>query len=98
MKRIIVMIIMIPVFVFSYFLNSWTASYLPYVDDWKEHLYLTPETVTDAQQIYEIDKFLYAFHIQPMISVVCLLSFLLVVGIMVHLVLQKMINRRKVGL
>ncbi len=51
------------VFGYSYWATSWTASTLPTLADWKDHLIFTPHTVAASKDIYEIDMFLYAFKV-----------------------------------
>ena len=52
-------------------------------ENWKNHIVFTPEKATEPQQIYEIDKFIYTFKYEPMMSIVCVLSFLVIIGIIV---------------
>ncbi|WP_245595272.1 DUF4306 domain-containing protein [Fictibacillus gelatini] len=76
-------IILFPLFVYSAITLSWMDSYLMYVGNWKDQLIFTPKTITDTNQIYEIDKLLYAFRVEPLPTAICILSFLalLVMGI-----------------
>ncbi|WP_191561093.1 DUF4306 domain-containing protein [Metabacillus idriensis] len=79
----ILFIFLLPVFGCSYFLVSWTASYLMISEDWKERLVFTPKTASKPDQIYEIDKLLYAFKIEPILFFICLVSLVLLIGIAV---------------
>ncbi|MGC4377253.1 DUF4306 domain-containing protein [Fictibacillus sp. Mic-4] len=56
-------IILFPLFVYSAITLSWMDSYLMYVGNWKDQLIFTPKTITDTNQIYEIDKLLYALEL-----------------------------------
>lgn len=42
-------------------------------EDWKNQIIFTPKNTNEPQEIYEIDKFIYAFKIDPLLSVVCVL-------------------------
>lgn len=65
MKRILIFILLLPVFAYSFFTTSWTGSYIMLEENWKEHVVFTPDSVQEAKQIYEIDKYLYALKYQP---------------------------------
>ena len=52
-------------------------------EKWKNHIVLTPVKETEPQQIYQIDKFIYAFKYEPMMSIVCVLSFLVIIGLII---------------
>lgn len=80
---------MIPIFVFSFLATSWTGSYIMITQGWKEEIVFTPKTVTDPQQIYEVDKFLYAFNSDPMTSILCILSFLILIVIIIYWISKK---------
>lgn len=58
-------------------------------EDWKEHMFFTPEYSIEPRQIYEIDKYLYAFKYQPVISIVCILSLLILIGIIISWISKK---------
>ena len=86
LKRFITSLVLFVIFGVSYFLTSWNASYLTIENDWKSRLTFTPKTITNPQQIYEIDKFIYAFGVQPILTSVCLLSFICLVAFLgIHL-------------
>lgn len=89
LKRLIVFILLLPVFVFSFFATSWTGSYIMIEEDWKEHMVFTPEHSIEPRQIYEIDKFFYAFKYQPVIGIVCILSFFILIGIIISWISKK---------
>lgn len=74
MIRLLTGLSLVLIFGYTFFFTSWTASYLAYEDDWKSKLTYTPITVTDPQKIYVIDKFLYAFEIQPIVTSIFLFS------------------------
>ncbi|WP_175638439.1 DUF4306 domain-containing protein [Metabacillus schmidteae] len=81
MKKFLIFILLFPVFAYSFFATSWTGSYIMLEENWKEHIVFTPVNMKEPQQIYEIDKFFYALKYQPIISIICILSFLLLIGI-----------------
>ena len=58
-------------------------------EDWKSRIVFTPETATEPQQIYDIDKFLYAFKYQPGISIICLISFFILIGLIMYSAVKK---------
>ncbi|MEI4804482.1 MULTISPECIES: DUF4306 domain-containing protein [unclassified Bacillus (in: firmicutes)] len=89
MKQLLIFIILLPVFFYTYVATSWTGSYIMLEENWKKHIVFTPETATESQQIYEIDKFIYAFKYQPIISIVCILSFLILIGIIISWISRK---------
>lgn len=89
LSRVILFLIMIPAFAYSFFATSWTGSYIMLEEDWMTHTVLTPKSATGPEQIYEVDKFLYAFTIQPFLGIVCLFSFFILIGILIYWVLKK---------
>ncbi|MDM5189265.1 DUF4306 domain-containing protein [Bacillus sp. DX4.1] len=76
-------IIILPILFFSLFITSWTASYLSISEDWKNHLVFTPKTADNANQIYEIDKLLYAFKYNPPFTTIFVLSIVYLIGIII---------------
>ncbi|MDM5155752.1 DUF4306 domain-containing protein [Bacillus sp. DX1.1] len=76
-------IIILPILFFSLFITSWTASYLSISEDWKKHLVFTPKTADNSNQIYEIDKLLYAFKYNPPFTTICVLSIVYLIGIII---------------
>ena len=80
------MLCLLSVFGYSYWATSWKASQLPALPDWKSHLIFTPSTVGASKEIYEIDMFLYAFKVAPLMTGVCLVSVCLIVGLLVYYV------------
>lgn len=61
MKRSLLLgvLFMVVLFVFGYtsWLASWTASYLPFSDNWKEHIVFTPISTQNPSQIYMVDMY-----------------------------------------
>ncbi|MGB8002134.1 MAG: DUF4306 domain-containing protein [Anaerobacillus sp.] len=85
MKTTLQAILLIPLFCifgFTFWLTSWTASYLPYSDDWKDHVVFTPASTDDPSQIYMVDMYLYASRISPFLTIVCTLSFIVIVVVL----------------
>lgn len=64
-------------------------------ENWKSHTVFTPEKATGPQQIYEVDKFIYAFKYQPIMSIVCVLSFLVIIGLIVSWFRNKFRHKTK---
>ncbi len=96
MKKLIIFIFLLLAFVYSFFLTSWAGSFIMIEEDWKNDIVFTPEKVTEPQQIYEIDKFIYAFKIDPLLSIVCVLSFLMIIGFIVFWISKKFHHKTKV--
>ncbi|MDO6657341.1 DUF4306 domain-containing protein [Anaerobacillus sp. 1_MG-2023] len=89
MKATLQAILLIPllcIFGFTFWLASWTASYLPYSDDWKDHVVFTPASTQDPSQIYLVDMYLYAFRYSPFETIVCTISFIMIVVVLFLLV------------
>ncbi|MDZ5606782.1 DUF4306 domain-containing protein [Bacillus pseudomycoides] len=76
-------VIILPILFFSLFITSWTASYLSISEDWKQHIVFTPKTTERSNQVYEIDKLLYAFKYNPVFTTVFILSIVYLVGIII---------------
>jgi hypothetical protein len=64
-------------------------------EKWKNHIVFTPVKETEPQQIYEIDKFIYAFKYEPMMSIVCVLSFLVIIGLIIFWFSRKFRHKTK---
>ena len=84
------MLCLLSVFGYSYWATSWTASQLPALSNWKSHLIFTPRTVVASKDIYEIDMFLYALKVVPLMASVCLLSLLMMIGIGIYYVKKQL--------
>lgn len=95
LKKLLIFIILLPVFFYTLVGTSWIGSYIMLEGNWKEHIVFTPETATEPQQIYEIDKFIYAFKYQPMVCIICILSFLILIGIIISWISRKFRHRPK---
>lgn len=95
MRRVIIFIILLLVFAYSFFVTSWTGSYMMLEEDWEKNIVFTPEKATEPQQIYEVDKFIYAFKYEPMISIVCVLSFLSLIGFVILWISKKFDHNTK---
>ncbi|KAA0965676.1 DUF4306 domain-containing protein [Sporosarcina sp. ANT_H38] len=96
MKKLIVLIFLLFAFAYSIFLTSWTGSYIMIEANWKNHIVFIPEKATEPQQIYEIDKLIYAFKIDPLLSIVCVSSFLLLIGFIVFWISKRFLHKPKV--
>ncbi|WP_254865157.1 DUF4306 domain-containing protein [Bacillus cereus] len=69
--------VLIPIFLYLWLgIMQFSAVDLTWIDNWQEHLIFTPTTITNEQDIYTIDKFLYKFRMLPIPSTVLILSFL----------------------
>ncbi|WP_347551489.1 DUF4306 domain-containing protein [Pseudalkalibacillus hwajinpoensis] len=80
------------VFAYSYWTTSWTASSLPTLSDWKDHLIFTPGTIVASNEIYEIDMFLYALKVAPLMTSICFLSLIVIITFLIQLVRRQMGN------
>ena len=74
MKKLLGVLLVLFVFVYSYSATSWTASYMPFETSWRSDMVFTPSHVTDPGQIYTIDKYIYAFKYDPTTSFLFVLS------------------------
>lgn len=63
-------------------------------EEWKKDIVFTPKDASDPMEIYEIDKFIYAFKYAPLSSVICSSSFLMLVSL-VTIWLSKKIGYKK---
>ncbi|MDQ0226058.1 DUF4306 domain-containing protein [Metabacillus niabensis] len=90
MKRLVIFILLLPIFVYSFFATSWVGSYMMIDEDWQEHRVFTSELSTDPQEILEIDKYIFAFKHEPIVSVICILTFFMLLGILTSLLMKKL--------
>lgn len=90
-------IILIPIFAITFISTSWTGSYLMLADNWQQQIVYTPKTATSPKQIYDVDKFLYAFNTQPFEAVICVLSFVLIIGIIIYWIISKFANNSSIA-
>lgn len=54
----------------------------------KQHFIFTPQNATEYSQISEIDKLLFAFSIQPVVTIVFLLSIVYVLTLIVFQIIE----------
>jgi len=59
-------------------------------EDWQEHRVFTSDLSTDPQEILEIDKYIFAFRHEPIMSIICILTFFMIVGILTSLLMKKL--------
>ncbi|QDP41613.1 DUF4306 domain-containing protein [Radiobacillus deserti] len=85
------------IFAYSFFLTAVTGSHLGYSENWKEHLTFTPQTAHGPQHIFEIDKFIYAFNIQPFITIIFLSSFAVLAGLFISWVKKRFSDKGKLS-
>ncbi|CDQ20270.1 DUF4306 domain-containing protein [Halobacillus karajensis] len=50
--KIVLFILMIPVFTYSFFLTAATGSYLQIEEDWRNHIVFTPESAKDQNKFF----------------------------------------------
>ncbi|PEB51930.1 hypothetical protein CON65_19070 [Bacillus pseudomycoides] len=66
--------ILIPIFLYLWLgTMQFSAVDLTWIDNWKDHLIFAPTTITNEQDIYMIDRFLYKFRMLPIQSTVLIL-------------------------
>ncbi|TKD72339.1 DUF4306 domain-containing protein [Pseudalkalibacillus hwajinpoensis] len=80
------------VFCYSYWEMSWKASLLPAHPDWKSHLIFTPRSISASKDIYEIDMFLYAFKVAPLITSLCFLTLFAIILILIQFVKKQLVH------
>ena len=67
--------ILIPIVIYLWLgITQFSAVSLTWIDNWKDYLMFTPATITNEQDIYMVDKFLYKFRMLPIRSTVLILS------------------------
>ncbi|WP_425545213.1 DUF4306 domain-containing protein [Guptibacillus hwajinpoensis] len=71
---------------------SWKASLLPSLTDWKSHLVFTPRSIIASKDIYEVDMFLYAFKVAPLITSLCFLSLFAIILILIQFVKKQLVH------
>ncbi len=59
-------------------------------EDWEEHRVFTSELSTEPQEILEIDKYTFAFKHEPIMSIICILSFFMLIGILTSFLMKKL--------
>lgn len=97
MKTTLQSLLLLPllfIFGYTFWLSSWTASYLPYMDNWRESVVFTPKEVQDPSNIYVIDYYLYAFRYSTFLTIVCTLSFLAIL-VVLFLIVRGLIAKGK---
>ncbi|WP_377890612.1 DUF4306 domain-containing protein [Alkalihalobacillus sp. R86527] len=82
----VLLLLLLPIFGYTLWLSSWTASYLPHLENWRESVVFTPQTVVEPADIYVIDYYLYALQYSPFLTIVCTLSFLAILIVLFFLV------------
>lgn len=80
-------ILALPMFFLTFVFTSFTGSQLMIVAD-KRYFVFTPQNTTDYSQISEIDKLLFAFSIQPFVTIVCFLSIVYVLTLIVFQIIE----------
>lgn len=69
--------ILISIFIYLWLgITQFSAVSLTWIDNWKDYLMFTPATITNEQDIYMVDKFLYKFRMLPIRSTVLILFFI----------------------
>ncbi|PFN28955.1 DUF4306 domain-containing protein [Bacillus cereus] len=80
-------ILVLPIFFITFMFTSFTGSQLMIGAD-KQHFVFTPQNATDYSQINEFDKLLFAFSVQPLVTIVCLLSIVYVLTLIVFQIIE----------
>ncbi|HDR7795189.1 TPA: DUF4306 domain-containing protein [Bacillus luti] len=80
-------ILVLPILCITFLFTGFVGSQLM-IGDAKEHFVFTPQSVTDYSQIYEIDKLLFSFSVQPLVTTVFLLSVVYVVTLIVFQIIE----------
>ncbi|CDQ38171.1 DUF4306 domain-containing protein [Virgibacillus salexigens] len=84
MKKIIPFLILVLIMIYTFFLTSWIGSYLMLEENWKEFVVFTPQSVTDRNDIYLLDQWIYAFNVRPVPSYTFIVSLFLVISISIY--------------
>ncbi|MGH0431498.1 DUF4306 domain-containing protein [Bacillus hominis] len=80
-------ILVLPILFITFIFTGVVGSQLM-ISDAKEHFVFTPQNVTDYSQIYEIDKLLFSFSIQPFVTIVFLLSIVYLLTLIVFQIIE----------
>lgn len=80
-------ILVFPILFITFIFTGVVGSQLM-ISDAKEHFVFTPQSVTDYSQIYEIDKLLFSFSIQPFVTIVFLLLIVYLLTLIVFQIIE----------
>lgn len=80
-------ILVLPILFITFIFTGVVGSQLM-ISDAKEHFVFTPQNATEYSQISEIDKLLFAFSIQPVVTIVFLLSIVYVLTLIVFQIIE----------
>lgn len=80
-------ILVLPILFITFIFTGVVGSQLM-ISDAKENFVFTPQSVTDYSQIYEIDKLLFSFSIQPFVTIVFLLLIVYLLTLIVFQIIE----------
>ncbi len=73
---------------FAYIISYLYVYWFRWIGADKQHFIFTPQNATEYSQISEIDKLLFAFSIQPIVTIVFLLSIVYVLTLIVFQIIE----------
>lgn len=80
-------ILVLPILFITFIFTGVVGSQLM-ISDAKENFVFTPQSVTDYSRIYEIDKLLFSFSIQPFVTIVFLLLIVYLLTLIVFQIIE----------
>ncbi|MEK4706069.1 DUF4306 domain-containing protein [Bacillus sp. FSL R10-2780] len=80
-------ILVLPILFLAFMFTGFVGSQLMIGAD-KQHFIFTPQNATEYSQISEIDKLLFAFSIQPVVTIVFLLSIVYLLTLIVFQIIE----------
>lgn len=75
------LMIAIPVFLYTLLVTHSISTMIATEQNWNKYVVFSPKSITDINEIYYIDRMLYAFQKSPIFSAVFILTFLYIVGL-----------------
>lgn len=92
------LMIILPIFLYTLLVTHSTSTMIAIEEKWKKHLVFSPKSITDFNQIYYIDRLLYAFQKSPIISTVFILTFLYTTGLVVTKISRQIRLRKNINI
>ncbi|MEY8349455.1 DUF4306 domain-containing protein [Bacillus cereus] len=92
------LMILLPIFLYTLLVTHSTGTMIIMEGNWKEHLVFSPRSITDLNQIYYIDKLLYAFQKSPIISTIFILTFLYMTWLIITKIARQIRLRKNINM
>ncbi|WP_235676700.1 MULTISPECIES: DUF4306 domain-containing protein [Bacillus cereus group] len=92
------LMILLPIFLYTLLVTHSTGTMIVMEGNWKKYLVFSPRSITDLNQIYYIDKLLYAFQKSPIISTVFILTFLYMTWLIITKIARQIRLRKNINM